>query len=428
MNTTRPIFILLLAGTSYLAAQTTGQRLFFHLSYILAGLPLVALIWTWLNLRGLRIERAHTSLRASVGEYIRERITIHNRWWLPKLWIELHDESDLPQHEPGFVTYLAGRESTRWTTRTLCTQRGRFRLGPTRVISSDPFGLFRFSRLIPGSGELIVYPASEIIATFRLPSAERSGGASNLVRVHSVTPNVATIRDYQPGDGFNRIHWRSTARYNRLMVKEFELDPAADIYLILDLNEQAVTRIDEPALLAHERAGVPWWQRQPTIHRHASPISTEEHAVTVAASLARTLLNQNRIVGLLAWGERLEVIPTEREERQLWKMLELLAVLRATGQHTLAELLIAEGQRFGRDTTLIIITSDLDPRWLAALQHHLYRGTRAVVIFIDPQSYGGRYDPAPLLNHLIALHIDVYRLQRGDALADALRQPIVVTR
>jgi uncharacterized protein (DUF58 family) len=212
------------------------------------------------------------------------------------------------------------------------------------------------------------------------------------------------------------------------MVKEFELDPAADIYLILDLNEQAVTRIDAPALLAHERAGVPWWQRQSTIHRHTSPSSTEEQAVTVAASLARTLLNQDRIVGLLAWGERLEVIPAEREERQLWKILELLAVLRATGQHTLAELLIAEGQRFGRDTTLIIITSDLDPRWLAALQHHLYRGTRAVVIFIDPQSYGGHYDPAPLLNRLIALHIDVYRLQRGDALADALRQPIGVTR
>lgn len=424
MNLTRPLLILLLAGASYLAAQTTGQRLFFHLSYILAGLPLVALAWAWLNLYGLKIEREHASLRASVGDYTRERITIENRWWLPKLWIELQDESDLPNHEAGFVAYLGRRETTRWTTRTLCTHRGRFRLGPTRIISSDPFGLFRFSRLIPGSGEIIVYPRTEEIATFRLPGAELSGGSNSLIRTHSVTPNVATIRDYQPGDSLNRIHWRSTARHGRLMVKEFELDPAADIYLVLDLNERATMRLPPEPEAIDERLIAPWWQRQPAARRRLLPDSTEEHAVAVAASLARTLLSQNRIVGLLAWSDHLQVIPAEREERQLWKMLELLAVVRATGHHSLAELLVAEGPRFGRDTTLIIITSDLDPRWVTALQHHLYRGLRAAVIFIDPLSYGGLNDPEPLLNHLAGLKIDVYRLQRGDTLANALRQPI----
>jgi len=424
MNVTRPLLILLLAGASYLAAQSTGQRLFFHLSYILAGLPLVALVWTWLNLRGLSVEREHSSLRASVGEYTRERITIRNRWWLPKLWIELQDESDLPNHEAGFVTYLGSRETTRWTTRTLCTHRGRFRLGPTRIISSDPFGLFRFSRLIAGGGEIIVYPPTEVLPDVRLPGADLVGGSSSLVRTHTITPNVATIRDYQPGDSLNRIHWRSTARHGRLMVKEFELDPFTDIYLILDCNERAVVRMPSAQPERDERQNAPWWQRQPPPRHRPPPDSTEEHAVYVAASLARTLLAQNRIVGLLAWSERLEVIPAEREERQLWKMLELLAVLHAVGQHSLAELLIAEGQRFGRDTTLIIITSDLDPRWITALQQHLYRGARAAVIFIDPRSYGGWHDPTPLLNHLTSLRIDVYHVRRGEALAESLRFPL----
>ncbi|MEF3272884.1 MAG: DUF58 domain-containing protein [Chloroflexus sp.] len=425
MNLTRPLLVLLLASACYIASQTTGQRLFFHLSYILVGLPLVALVWAWLNLRGLQVERTNASLRASVGEYTRERITIHNRWWLPKLWIELQDESNLPNHEPGFVAYLGSRETTRWTTRTLCTHRGRFQLGPTRLVSCDPFGLFRFTRLIAGSGEIIVYPATEEITTFRLPGAELTGGSTSLVRGHSVTPNVATIRDYQPGDSFNRIHWRSTARHGRLMVKEFELDPNADIYLILDLNERAVTCVNTSLPMTDERQIAPWWQRQPSA-RHPLPTeSTVEQAVQVAASLARTLLAQNRIVGLLAWSDQLEVIPAEREERQLWKILELLAVARAAGQHSLAELLVAEGQRFSRNTTLIIITSDIDPRWMIALQHHLYRGVRAAVIFIDPLSYGGWRDPTLLLNQLVSLPIDVYRLQRGDALAEGLRQPLL---
>src|SRR5438552_3227765 len=73
---------------------------------------------------------------------------------------------------------------------------------------------------------------------FVLPSAELPGGQDVKSRAFHVTPNVSTIRDYQPGDSFNRIHWRSTARTGQLMVKEFELDPTAEVYLVLDMQER----------------------------------------------------------------------------------------------------------------------------------------------------------------------------------------------
>jgi len=87
-------------------------------------------------------------------------------------------------------------------------------------------------------------------------------------------------------------------------------------------------------------------------------------------------------------------------------------------------LLLAEGQRFSRATTLVIITSDVDPRWVTALQQHIYRGARAVIVFIDPLSYGGWNDPTTLLQHLVGLGIDVYRLQRDQVLDEALRHPL----
>jgi hypothetical protein len=52
-----------------------------------------------------------------------------------------------------------------------------------------------------------------------------SGGEALRRRTHYVTTNASGVRDYAPGDSFSRIHWRSTARRNRLIVKEFELDP-----------------------------------------------------------------------------------------------------------------------------------------------------------------------------------------------------------
>lgn len=428
----RPLAVLLLAGAAYLAAQGTGIRLFFHLSYLLAGLVALAIAWAWLNLQGLEVERETLTHRANVGEYARERISIRNRWLFPKLWVELRDESELPMHGQGFVTYLGRRQRGRWLARTLCTIRGRFTLGPATLISGDPFGIVRMRRRVPATSEIIVYPQMVDLPAFRLPSAELPGGQATRARTFHVTPNVATIRDYVPGDSFNRIHWRSTARTGRLMVKEFELDPSADVYIVLDMQERMVVRdtreIQRHAEQVDERALAPWWMRSPSTAQRPTPLlpSTEEYAVMAAASVARALLAQNRVVGMVAWGQHREVIPAEREARQIFKILEALAILRAHSPQSLAEVLLAESQRFGRNCTLVIITSSLDERWVGALQQLLYRGIRATVLFVDPQSFGGWRDPEPILLRLAELRVPTYRLKQGQPLGDALQEQAAV--
>jgi uncharacterized protein (DUF58 family) len=308
--------------------------------------------------------------------------------------------------------------------------RGRFRLGPATLVSGDPFGIVRLTRRVPSTNEIIVYPQMVDLPSFRLPSAELPGGQSTRARTFNVTPNVATVREYVPGDSFNRIHWRSTARTGQLMVKEFELDPSADIYLVLDMQERAVVRDTQSAGRRRdegdERDKAPWWARQPSERRGPAQVvqSTEEYAVMAAASLARTLLAQNRIVGMVAWGQHREVIPAEREARQLFKILEALAILRAHSAQSLAEVLVAESQRFGRNCTLLIITSSIDERWVGALQQLLYRGVRAAVLFVDPQSFGGWHDPEPILRRVAELRVPVYRLRQGESIADALTTPL----
>jgi uncharacterized protein (DUF58 family) len=410
----RPLGILALALLSFLAAQGTGIRLFFHLFYLLLALLALSYLWAWSNLRGLRVQRETFTHRTQVGEQARERITIRNIWPTPKLWVELQDHSNLPQHGSGFVTYLPAHDRRRWVARTPCTMRGKYTLGPATLISGDPFGIFRLERQIEGTGEVLVYPQTTPLPGFVLPSAELPGGQDVKSRTYHVTPNVATIRDYQPGDSFNRIHWRSTARTGQLMVKEFELDPTAEVYLILDMQEriqqQLVSEQD-----SRERPG----QRELRL-----PESTEEYGVLAAASIARHLLEQNRTVGLVSWGQHREVIPAERESRQLFKILEALSVLRAHGAQPLAEVLAGESVRFGRNCTLVIITASLDERWVVSLQHLLYRGVRAVVIVVDPHSFGGWRDSLAIQARLAELRVPTYMFRQGQSLADALQQPV----
>jgi uncharacterized protein (DUF58 family) len=413
----RPLGILALAIISFLTAQGTGIRLFFQLFYLLLALLVLSYLWAWSNLRGLRVERETFTHRTQVGEEARERITVRNLWPLPKLWVELQDHSDLPNHGTGFVAYLPAHDRRRWSARTPCTMRGKFTLGPATLVSGDPFGIFRLERAVQGTSEVLVYPRTTPLPGFTLPSAELPGGQDVKSRTFHVTPNVATIRDYQPGDSFNRIHWRSTARTGQLMVKEFELDPTAEIYIVLDMQERVQQHIAPTKTTRSARQG-----RELRLAE-----STEEYGVQAAASIARQLLGQNRTVGLVSWGQHREVLPAERESRQLFKILEALAVLRAHGAQPLAEVLAAESVRFGRNCTLVLITPSLDERWIISLQHLLYRGVRAVVVFVDPQSFGGWSDSLAIQARLAELRVPLYPFAQGQSVLDALRHPLATS-
>lgn len=415
MHYARPFGLVLLALLLFTAAQGTGIDLFFHLSYLLISIVIVAYLWAWLNLRGLSVRREVFIHRAQVGDVVRERVTLVNHWFLPKLWIEVIDRSNLPEHGAGFVVYLPGYEQRRQVIRTPCTMRGKFRLGPVTLASSDLLGLFRLQRDIAGDNEILVYPRTVALPGFVLPGAELPGGQDLRRRAHHVTPNVAAIRDYQPGDSFNRIHWRSTARLGRLIVKEFELDPTAEMYVVLDM---------------HEYVQQAWWPAEGTSNRRSQRTaeSTEEYAVHAAASIARHALDRNRAVGLIAWGQRREVIPPEREARQLYKILEALAELRAYGSASLAEALSAESARFGRNCTLVVITPSPDERWVTGVQHLLYRGVRIVAVLIDAQSFGGGRSNEPVRMRLAELRVPTYAWGRGQSLAAALGQSALIDR
>jgi uncharacterized protein (DUF58 family) len=406
--------VLLLAVVCFIVAQGTSIPLFFYLFYLLLALLLLAYIWSWANLQGVTVTRDVGTRRAQVGEEARERLIVDNEWPLPKLWIEVQDHSDMPLHQSGFVAYLPGNERRRWTVRTPCTMRGKWTLGPVTLLSGDPFGIFRLERPINSTADIIVYPATVDLPDFKLPSAELPGGADLRTRSFHVTPNVSTIREYVPGDSFNRIHWRSTARTGKMMVKEFELDPTADVWIVLDMHERS------QAISEHQRTLF----RDRRLGREVQiPESTEEYIVSAAASIGRHLLNGSRNVGMLAWAQHREIIPPEREARQLYKMLESLAVVRAHGTHPLSEVLIAESSQFSRSSTMVIITSSVDPSWVSSLQQLAYRGIRAVVVFIDQETFGGLPGHGTL-RKLSEINVPVYRVQQGQALNHALQHPM----
>jgi uncharacterized protein (DUF58 family) len=250
------------------------------------------------------------------------------------------------------------------------------------------------SRTYGQRGQIIVYPPFIDLPHFTVPPASLPGEGRFRRRTHYVTPNASGVREYVWGDSFNRIHWASTARTGRLMVKMFELDPASDIWIILDLDRRA-------------QAG-------------AGDESTEEYGVKIAASVARYFLNANRNVGYMAFGERLDIIETERGGQQMTRILEALATARATGDVTVGSLLAVEGKRFGRHTTVVLITSSADESWVTSLLMLTQRGVKVAVVLLEASTFGGSGNALMVVSQLTAADIWYYLVKQGEDLSRSL--------
>jgi uncharacterized protein (DUF58 family) len=196
---------------------------------------------------------------------------------------------------------------------------------------------------------------------WRLPNAYLEGSHSAPERSLQTTPLATTVRPYAPGDSFNRIHWRSTARLGEIQVKEFDLEQTADLWLFVDLEAK--------------------------VHSGEGDVSTLEESMRVAASIAHDAIIENRAVGMTASGHRLVSIPADRGPRQRQKIMALLAALEGDGRIPLEEVLLAGLPKLRRGMTAVIVTASRDRRWVRTLTSLRSRGVAAAVVALDAGSY-----------------------------------------
>jgi uncharacterized protein (DUF58 family) len=410
---------ILLALIAFLGGLATGRDILFNLAYLFTLLLIVSFFWAWVNINWVHLSRVTRARRTQVGRPLEERFTVRNTSIIPKLWLEVRDFSTVPAHRASqVVNNLGSRAVFSWRVTTICTQRGRYRLGPLRLATSDPFGFFPMQRDLAPTTNVVVYPMTVDVNRFALPVGILPGGDALRRRTHYVTTNASGVREYAPGDSFSRIHWRSTARRDRLIVKEFELDPLADIWIVPDMSryEQYLGSAPPPLVDAEN---IPLWMQLRGEHFKLAE-SSEEYVVTVAASLAQYFLRSDRSVGMLAYGQSHEVVQPDRSERQLNRILETLAVLRAEGDVPIAHVLDAESHLLPRGTTVIVVTTTTSHEWLGAARQQMRRGLRVVTVFVNPSSFGGPRSSAPLAELLRAAGMDTYLVNNGDDLTAVL--------
>lgn len=345
-----------------LAAVLLPNRVWNTLLIGLGGLVIIAYYWARQLARGLRAQRQLQFGWVAVGDRLGEQFEIHNRSWLPALWVEVEDHSTVPGYQPAVVRSAGAQGKDQWRQAAICQQRGQFQLGPWALHSADPFGIFQVTIPYPQTNNIIIHPPIHIEIPIPLPAGQSSGRSQARDRSWQATINAASVRGYQPHDPIRWIHWPTSAHRDQLFVREFDLDAAGDIWFLLDMEANSQ--------LGQGAGG------------------TEEHMVLLATGLAAQALRQQRAAGLAGYGQEPQLVPPGRGQGQQWRLLRALALVKADGTGGLARSLHDLGRVARRGSAVVIITPTGQSDWLPELLRLAQSNIRCQVVLLDRATFG----------------------------------------
>lgn len=325
---------------------------------------------------------------AQVGDQLEERFTLKNDYWLPALWVEILDHSNIPGYSASQATGVESQSSNSWRTHGTCTRRGIFTLGPTSLCTGDPFGVYTVNLENPASTTLTVMPPIVPLPAIEVAPGGKTGEGRPRRDAPERTVSSSTVRAYEPGDSLRLIHWRTTARLGSPFVRIFDGTPAGDWWIFLDMDRQV-------------QIGQGW-------------DSTEEHGVILAASLADRGMRMRRAVGLVSNGRELVWLPPQEGKGgspRRWEMMRALALL-TPGERSLQELLESTRLSIGIRSSVVIITPNCNSDWIKLLIPMLWRGVVATVLLFDPVSFGVPGAENSALRTLAQLGVSRYLITR----------------
>jgi uncharacterized protein (DUF58 family) len=402
--TTRGRRLLLLAAGLYLVAWGFGTAVMFPVAIGLSVAPLVALIWVKALDRPMLLRRRTGHLELTEGQSV-------------DVGLEVRPDTGGPIPGRAVMLDRLGKRVIeaelvrrgrvlRGRYQIAAAPRGRYRMDGAELLLADPFGLAEARIRMDRADQMLVYPrVYELEGLFTdggTPGGDR--GRSMLHRASGY--DLHSIREHQVGESLRRVHWRSTARRRRLMVKELQDTPRDEACVLLDGDAAAVTGM--------------------------SPDSSFDMQVRAAASLLRRMSDAGQRSSLV-------IHAAQRSRHRLgfgsgdWAtVLGELAAVEADAPRPLAEFL-TESSR-GPDPVdaarVFVITAAMSPLLAERVLGMTSSQCDPAVVWIDGASFAAskrrkETGPEAAALRLTRSGVAVARIRAGDHIGQALSAPVL---
>ncbi|MCI0744975.1 MAG: DUF58 domain-containing protein, partial [Verrucomicrobia subdivision 3 bacterium] len=227
----------------------------------------------------------------------------HRRNWFDRAgghyrWRWLLNKNRAFDNSPTLVDAIPSGGRRTIAQQLMPRRRGMLRLSQVAVSWTDPFGLFRANRRVDCAQSILILPKRFPIAPPKLPGTVKyQPGGVALASSVGQSEEFVSLREYRPGDPLRHIHWRSWAKTERPIVKEFLDEFFVRHALVLDT------------------------------FCAAGQEDLFEEAVSVAASFACTIPDQESLLDLMFVGPEAYCFTSGRGVAPPERMLEILAAV-----------------------------------------------------------------------------------------------------
>jgi uncharacterized protein (DUF58 family) len=274
-----------------LAALNTGNNLLFLVLACLIAIILMSGVLSSITLSGIAM-RLELPEHIFMGQPVRAMVELENeKLTLPSFSLRVEAVKQKGTsvaailETPVYFPYLPKHDRVQQIVPITFPRRGIYRQEAFRILTRFPFGFLQKARQMNLKTEALVYPSVEPSEEYTkiLPGIE--GALESLAKGRG--QDLYALRDYVPTDSARHVHWKASARYGSLMVREFAREDDCRVLLVLDPH------------LAAQSASIPAPDSSaPNGSAPESSATTDrfERCVTICASLAWHFYERNSLL------------------------------------------------------------------------------------------------------------------------------------
>lgn len=343
----RWIFLFVIIVFDLLIALRTSKEFFYFFFWFLISVITISISWITIEYFSIKLSLIRrAAAKIEEDDILEIETVVSNNGFLPVINLLLEDYLAFAlsrEREKRFLLeYLGPGATSNLKYRCQCPRRGRYEIGPFSIYLFDPWGIFFFKKTFFLYSELYVYPR-----TFRIPKfpALTKGAVPwfgiETSHVSGDEHEFYGIREYKPGDPIRKIHWLSTARKNKLIVKQFQHQVFYRASIIFNLDKDK--------------------------NFGEGKESVAEYIIKIAASVAKHFVERDVSVEIIAHIGEIAHIPFNKGPEHLEDIFRALTVARPESRISMGELLQEFSDYIPNDSSLIVIMLDEDWEFLPAM-------------------------------------------------------------
>lgn len=339
----------LLAGVAicfFGAATNTMAGWLYVMSGLIVALLLVAAILPARSLKQIQVRRRPIA-PVSAGESLTIELEIDNQSLKAKTLLQVWDvlQSKLGRPIQTPMEILKPQSVHSWVYEHLTQQRGVYRWHEVQLRTAAPLGLFWCRRSWNAPAKAIVYPL--VLPLTHCPLVDEIGREDSAQiysdrRSHAAEDLTRSLRPYRVGDPTRLIHWRTSARYGELQVRELEVFTGSqEILICLDSStkwrfedfEQAVIAAASMYFYAlRSQLNVKIWTPKTGLIQ-GNQVVLEALAATLAGEEAQVSIPSNLpLIWLTSNPASLDILPSG-SRWALWSLLDTDSAISVNGSH-----------------------------------------------------------------------------------------------